>query len=247
MSNVVRPKSGLYMLPNLITTAGLFASFYSIVAALKGQFETAVIALFIAMIMDLFDGRVARMTQTESEFGAQYDSLCDMVSFGVAPPLILYSWSLHHLGKIGWLAAFVYASCTALRLARFNVASLVECKKYFQGLPCPPAAGIMVALVWNDYHTLIWVNDWLMLAMTVIVALLMVSNISYFGFKQLEFKGRLPFIIGVFNVLLFSSIALDPPMVLLLFFMLYGLSGPFLTLFRYYQAWSLRRMRLNKP
>jgi CDP-diacylglycerol--serine O-phosphatidyltransferase len=140
------PQRGIYLLPNLLTTAALFAGFYSIVAAMKGHFESAAIAIFVAMIADGLDGRVARLTHTQSEFGAEYDSLSDMAAFGIAPALVVYSWSLSSLGKLGWLAAFLYAAATALRLARFN--TQVSDKEYFQGLPSPSAAGAIASIIW---------------------------------------------------------------------------------------------------
>ena len=222
---------GIYLLPNLFTTAGLFAGFYAVVAAMKGFFDVAAIAIFIAMIADGLDGRVARLTNTQSEFGAQYDSLSDMVAFGIAPALVVYSWALFDLGKLGWLAAFFYAAATALRLARFNVQE-VEDKRFFQGLPSPSAAGIIAGMVWLGNQNGVpghSINIFVAL-ITVITAALMVSNIRYYSFKQIDFKGKVPFIAILIVVLVFVAISLDPPLVLFVGFGIYGLSGPVLHL-----------------
>ena len=231
---------GIYLLPNLLTTAALFAGFYAIVAAMRGYFDTAAIAIFVAMVADGLDGRVARMTNTQSPFGAQYDSLSDMAAFGIAPALVIYSWSLFHLGKLGWLAAFLYAAATALRLARFNTQMSV--KEYFQGLPCPSAAGIIASLVWmgSGYEV-----DGASLAipvsvMTVIVAVLMVSTVRYSSFKTFDFKGKVPFITVVLAVFVITAIALEPPEMLFALFSLYVVSGPVITL------WRLRKMRKQR-
>lgn len=231
---------GIYLLPNLFTTAGLFAGFYAIVAAMKGYFDTAAIAIFIAMVMDAFDGRVARLTNTQSAFGAEFDSLSDMVSFGVAPALVVYSWSLEGLGKLGWLAAFVFAAAGALRLARFNTQVSTLDKRYFQGLPIPAAAGIIASMVWLGVEYAIPGTSVIVLAavITVLVAILMVSNIRYHSFKQVDLKGRVPFVAILLVVVAFVGISVDPPKVLFLIFFCYGLSGPIFTL------WTLRKTRL---
>lgn len=232
-------RRGIYLLPNLFTTAGLFAGFYAIVAAMKGLFDQAAIAIFVAMIMDALDGRVARLTNTQTAFGAEYDSLSDMVAFGVAPALVIYSWSLSYLGKFGWLAAFIYVAAGALRLARFNTQIGIVDKHYFQGLPIPSAAAIIASMVWlgNDYAVPGEVIALLVAVLTVLVAVLMVSNIRYHSFKQVNLKERIPFVGILLVVLIFVGIALDPPKVLLLVFFCYGLSGPVLTL------WNLRKAR----
>ncbi|KTD47401.1 CDP-diacylglycerol-serine O-phosphatidyltransferase (phosphatidylserine synthase) [Legionella quinlivanii] len=220
--------SGIYLLPNLFTTASLFAAFYSIVASLKNQYETAVIAIFIGMLADGLDGRIARLTNTQTAFGAQYDSLSDMVTFGVAPSLLVYSWGLDRLGKIGWLVAFVYTAAVALRLARFNTQVEVADKRYFQGLACPPAAAIVSSFVWlcfqNEFNHLSIVI--LTAAITVITAVLMVSNIRYHSFKEIDFKGKVPFLYLLITVILFVAIAANPSVVLFIGFVLYALSGP---------------------
>ena len=231
---------GIYLLPNLLTTAALFAGFYSIVAAMKGHFETAAMAIFVSMIADGLDGRVARMTNTQTAFGAQYDSISDMVAFGVAPALVIYSWSLFYLGKLGWLAAFLYTAATALRLARFN--TQVSDKMYFQGLPCPSAAGVIAGLVWmfasfnvNGPVLAIPIS-----AFTIVVAALMVSTIRYYSFKQIDFKGRVPFFTIVITVFIIAAVALEPAEMLFGVFLIYIISGPVLTL------WQLRKMHAQR-
>lgn len=230
---------GIYLLPNLFTTAALFAGFYAAVAAMKGCFDMAAIAVFIAMVADTLDGRVARMTNTQTAFGAEYDSLSDMVAFGVAPALIVYSWSLAHLGKLGWMAAFLYAAGTALRLARFNTQSHDIDKRYFQGLPCPAAAGVIAGSVWLGY---VYGVEGILIAipvsvLTVIIAALMVSTIRYHSFKKIDLKGKVPFFILLVPVLVIAAIAVDPPQMLFAIFFCYAISGPLLTLLQ------LRKMR----
>lgn len=233
---------GIYLLPNLLTTAALFAAFYSIVAAMKGSFDIAAIAVFIAMVADTLDGRVARMTNTQSAFGAQYDSLSDMVSFGLAPALVIYSWSLASLGKLGWLASFLYTAATALRLARFNTQAHDEDKRYFQGLPCPAAAGVVVGMVWlgNSYGVDGYFVSIPAAMLTIFVAALMVSTTRYNSFKQVDFKGKVPFFVVVILVLAITTIATDPPHILFAIFFLYALSGPVVTL------WQLQKVRNAK-
>lgn len=234
-----RTQRGIYLLPNLLTTAALFAGFYSIVAAMKGYFDTAAIAIFIAMIADGLDGRVARLTNTQSAFGAQYDSLSDMVAFGIAPALVLYSWSLAHLGKVGWLAAFLYAAATALRLARFN--TQVNDKTYFQGLPCPSAAGIVASMIWSGSGIAVNGSFSIPIAVfTIVLASLMVSTIRYYSFKSVDFKDRVSFFTVVLAVFVITAVALEPPEMLFIIFFIYIISGPFVTL------WELRRMRRER-
>jgi len=228
--SVLSPKKTIYLLPNLFTTGALFFGFYAIVSAGWGHYDNAAIAIFIAMILDSVDGRVARMTNTESAFGAQYDSLSDAVSFGVAPALVLHSWGLSQLGKIGWIAAFFYTAATTLRLARFNIQLEVQDKKYFQGLPCPAAAGVVASMVWFFHlaeinHT--WVIK-LVALFSTIIALLMVSNVKYYSFKEFNIKHRVPFIAILGIVLFFVFVSLDPPSALLVLFGSYALSGPFM-------------------
>lgn len=231
---------GIYLLPNLLTTAALFAGFYSVVAAMKGHFDAAAIAIFVAMVADGLDGRVARITNTQTPFGAQYDSLSDMVAFGIAPALVTYSWSLFYLGKVGWLVAFLYTAATALRLARFNTQA--SDKSYFQGLPCPSAAGIVASTVWmgSSYEI-----DGPSVAvplgvLCIIVASFMVSTIRYSSFKSVDFKGRVPFFTVVIAVFILAAIALEPPEMLFTLFFLYIISGPIVTL------WQLRKMRKQR-
>jgi CDP-diacylglycerol---serine O-phosphatidyltransferase len=236
-------RRGIYLLPNLMTTAGLFAGFYSIVTAMTGHFDRAAMAIFVAMVADGLDGRVARLTNTESAFGAQYDSLSDMVAFGIAPALVVYSWSLSVLGKLGWLGAFLYAAATALRLARFNTqAHDMTDKRYFQGLPCPSAAGIVAGAVWTgSTYTVGGVIMAVPVAiLTMVVAGLMVSTIRYYSFKSMDFKGRVPFFTVVIAVLILTAVALEPPEMLFSVFFFYVFSGPVMTL------WQLRKMRKQR-
>lgn len=225
---------GVYLLPNLITTGALFSGFYAIVAAMSGSLESAAIAVVIAGFLDGLDGRIARLTNTQSEFGVQYDSLSDMVAFGVAPAVLMFSWVLSDLGKIGWMIAFLYMACAALRLARFNTA---PDNKVFFGLASPAAAGTMATTVW------IWVDNFdpevsiqfsIFIAVFVMVAaLLMVSNVRYYSPKNLNFKGRVPFIYMLVVVFLFVVVAIYPPGVLLCIGLVYGLSGPVHALLRH--------------
>lgn len=235
-------RRGIYLLPNLFTTGCLFAGFYAIVAAMTDRFEPAAIAIFIAMIMDGLDGRVARLTNTQSAFGAEYDSLADMISFGLAPALVMFVWVLSDLGKLGWLAAFVYTAGTALRLARFNTQVGRPDKRYFQGLASPAAAAVMAGLVWvgHDYSLEGRVMAILALVVTVLMGVLMVSNVRYRSFKDMDLKGRVPFVAILVVVLIFVLISINPPQVLLGIFALYAISGPVLTLV------TLRRRRLER-
>lgn len=224
---------GIYLLPNLFTTAGLFAGFYAVVAAMKGFFDLAAFSIFVAMVADGLDGRVARLTNTESEFGAQYDSLSDMLAFGVAPALVVYSWGLIHLGKLGWLAAFVYTATGALRLARFNTQIGVADSRFFTGLPIPAAAGFIASFVWVSNLNGIdgFVIDGIVAVLTVIVGLLMVSNLSYYSFKDLDFKGKVPFVMILAAVLVLVVVSIDPPTVLFVAFTVYALSGLFVSVY----------------
>lgn len=220
----------IYLLPNVLTTAGLFAGFYAIVAAMKGNFEVAAIAVFVAMIFDSLDGRVARLTGTESEFGAQYDSLSDMMCFGVTPALVVYSWGLRYLGKFGWLAAFFYVAATALRLARFNTQLGQSDKKYFIGLPCTAAAPVIAGMVWvgTDFAIPGKRISEVAAIVTIIIAMLMVSNVRFHSFKELDFKEHVPFVSLLLVLLTYLLIAWDPPKILFAVFFLYALSGPVL-------------------
>jgi CDP-diacylglycerol--serine O-phosphatidyltransferase len=234
-------RKGIYILPNLFTTGNLFCGFYSIILAQNGMFGNACIAIFIAMILDTLDGRVARMTNTTSKFGEQYDSLADMLTFGIAPAFLSYFWSLQELGKLGWIIAFVYTACTALRLARFNAQISDVVSKYFTGLPSPSSAGVITSLVWmlHDFELLSkfelqskFIVNVIVATVTLAVAMLMVSNIKYSSFKSIDFKGRVHFIFGVCAVLLFVVIFVHPPRVLFLIFAAYSMSGLLLSMLK---------------
>lgn len=236
---------GMYLIPNLLTLGALFAGFYAIVAANQGLYSYAGLAIVLAMIMDNLDGRFARALQTETEFGAELDSLSDMVAFGVAPALIAYQWALNYFGKLGWLIAFTYTAATALRLARFNTQLSDHNRIYFQGLACPAAAGIVVGLVWvcDDFSIYARGLEALIAVTTVLVAGLMVSNIRYLSFKQFDLKNRVPFVALLFCLIMLLVIFSHPPQVLFSLFLLYGLSGPVLTLWQRQQQ-RLRRKQL---
>lgn len=232
--NTNKLKKGVYLLPNILTTFGLFAGFFAIILAIKGQYADAAIAIFIAMLWDGLDGRVARLTNTQSEFGEQYDSMADMVSFGVAPALLMYFYLFESLGKIGWIAAFVYVAAGALRLARFNTQIGVEDKRYFQGLPSPAAAALIAGLVWAkevigpsayDEQYLV-TGAWIIL---VSAGILMVSNVRYYSFKDINLKGRSSFKLLLIATLILIVISLWPSAILFIFFFTYALSGLVLT------------------
>ena len=239
--HIKKRRRGIYLLPNLITTAALFAGFYGIVAATQGKFEQASVAIFIAMILDGLDGRVARMTNTQTEFGAEYDSLADMGSFGLAPALIMYEWSLSslvnvswHWGKLGWLAAFIFVASAALRLARFNTKASNTDKRYFQGLPSPAAAAVVVGFVWACFDNDVKGDEVSIIAFAIIVfsGLMMVSNVSYYSFKDIDFHNKVPFMAMLVVVMVFVFASVDPPVTLFGGFMLYALSGPILSILR---------------
>ncbi len=237
---------GIFLLPNLFTTGALFCGFYAVIAAMRGSFEAAAIAIFFAMFFDGLDGRVARMTNTSSKFGAEYDSLSDMVSFGVAPALVMFSWALGDLGKFGWSASFIYLACAALRLARFNAQIDTSDKNYFTGLASPAAAAIIASTVWVC-HDLGWVGDALPFEMavavgilTAVTGILMIANFRYSSFKGIDLHGRVPFFVMILVVLIFGLVTLDPPRVLLAAFLLYALSGPASFLL------ELRKKRLDR-
>ncbi len=221
-----RPPKGIYILPNLFTTASLFAAFYAIIQSTVGNFENAAIAVIIAAVLDSLDGRVARMTNTVSDFGKEYDSLVDLVAFGLAPALILFEWGLKDLGKVGWLTAFIYVATTALRLARFNTQDSPS-KRYFQGLPCPAAAVLLAAGIWTaatynatgGLYTIVGLGTMFLLSMA------MVSPLPYRSFKDLDLKHRVPFMAVLGLVLVFVLISFDPPRVLLVAFSSYAVSG----------------------
>ncbi len=247
--NKVKPSRGVYLLPNLMTTAALFAGFYSIIAGINGHFEHAAIAILLAGIFDGLDGRIARLTNTQSEFGVQYDSLSDLISFGLAPALLAFNWSLAGLseispvmGKLGWLAAFVYTACAALRLARFNTQTGVADKAYFQGLASPAAAGMLASLIWFGVDQGIAGSDltWVMLLVTPALGLLMFSRVRYFSFKSGPDGDRVSILWIFVLMLLLVLLAIDPPTVLLLVGIVYIGSGIVLTLL------GMQRHRLRK-
>ena len=226
---------GVYLLPNLFTTANLFAGFFSIISAINGNLHVAAATVFVAMVLDSLDGRVARLTNTQSAFGAEYDSLSDMVAFGLAPALLAYEWALSELGNVGLTVAFIYAACAALRLARFNTQIGKVDKRWFIGLASPAAAGVVAGWVWA-----VWALDeqgvaggdlplvlvMLFALMVAAAGLLMVSNIKYYSFKDLDLKGRVPFVAILVVVLIFAVVFSDPPRILLLIFLAYAVSGP---------------------
>ncbi len=229
---------GIYLLPNLLTTAALFAGFYAVLAAMNGHFGKAALAIFVAMIMDGLDGRVARLTNTQSAFGAEYDSLSDMVAFGLAPSLVMYEWALFQLGKAGWLAAFIYTAGAALRLARFNANLATADKRFFQGLPSPAAAAVLAGGVWSAVDNGIGSESvgWMVGALTGLTGLLMVSNFKYRSFKQVDLHGKVPFLVVVGVMVFFAVVLTEPPLILFGLFMMYALSGP--------GRWAYLRVRL---
>ena len=240
---MTKSRRGIYLLPNLLTTGALFSGFYSIVAAMNQHFGSAAIAIFVAMILDGMDGRIARLTNTQSAFGMQYDSLSDMVSFGLAPSLVVYQWALFGMGKLGWLAAFVYTACASLRLARFNTQATSIDKRYFQGLPSPGAAAVLAGLVWfgSSYGLIDGTTIGAMcFLVTVIIGLLMVSNIRYHSFKEFDLKNRIPFVTFLIIVPVFVLIAIEPALILFLLAIIYAISGPIFTLI------LLRRHRMTR-
>ncbi|MET3129935.1 CDP-diacylglycerol--serine O-phosphatidyltransferase [Oxalobacteraceae bacterium GrIS 1.11] len=220
-------RRGIYLLPNAFTTAALFCGFYAIIMAMDQKFEHAAWAIFIAMILDGLDGRIARLTNTQSEFGAQYDSLSDMVSFGAAPALVIYEWSLRGLGRYGWLAAFVYCAGGALRLARFNTNIEVVDKRFFQGLPSPAAAAIVAGyiLLMDDLKVSGVQWPWVSWSITLFAGLTMVTNVPYYSFKDVNFRKSVPFIVVFLIALAFALVSIDPPKVLFPIFILFGFSG----------------------
>jgi CDP-diacylglycerol---serine O-phosphatidyltransferase len=237
-------EKGIYLLPNLFTTGALFAGFYAIVQAMNGRFEHSAVAIFLAMILDGLDGRVARLTRTQSAFGAEYDSLSDMVSFGVAPALVLYVWALKPMGKLGWIAAFIYCAGAALRLARFNTKLDESDKRFFQGLPSPAAAALLAGLVWvansngvggTDFVFGMLHMKWAAWIITVFAGLTMVSDLRYYSGKDFNLRRSVPFMVVLLIVLAFVLVSYSPPEVLFFLFVLYGLSG--------YVNWLMLRFR----
>jgi CDP-diacylglycerol--serine O-phosphatidyltransferase len=237
--NPERRRRGIYILPNLFTTAALFAGFYAIVQAMNGLFEQAAVAIFIAMVLDGLDGRVARLTRTQSAFGAEYDSLSDMVSFGAAPALIVYEWALKGMGKLGWMAAFIYCVGAALRLARFNTNIDLVDKRYFQGLPSPAAAALVAGLVWVMIDNGIAGPDirWYACALTIFAGISMVSNVLFYSGKEINLRKSVPFIVIIAFVIGLLLVSSYPPGVLFGLFLCYAVSGYLLG------AWSLLKGR----
>ncbi|MCK9508011.1 MAG: CDP-diacylglycerol--serine O-phosphatidyltransferase [Pigmentiphaga sp.] len=233
---------GIYLLPNAFTTAALFAGFYAIVQAMNDRFEAAAIAIFVAMVLDGMDGRVARLTNTQSAFGEQYDSLSDMTSFGVAPALVMYEWILHDLGRWGWIAAFIYVAGAALRLARFNINIQVVDKRFFQGLPSPASAALVAGFVWLAIDNKLPINEawmpWAAFVITIYAGASMVSNAPFFSGKSFALSRSVPFWGILLVVLAIAFISSDPPIVLFTLFIIYGLSG--------YVMWAIRWKKHRK-
>ena len=252
-------RRGIYLLPNLFTTGALAAGFYAILAGLEGHFEAAAIAIFVAMFFDGLDGRVARLTNTQSEFGVEYDSLSDMVSFGVAPAVLMYVWILEPLGKLGWSVSFIYVSCAALRLARFNVRVAGQDSRYFLGLASPAAAAVIASMVWSgsaidvshltstgdavDLTSTGWVSLSLLAVLTGVIGLLMVSNVRYLSFKQIHFTHRVPFAVVLGLSLVIAVIMIDPPRVLLGLSLFYALGYPIWTVIKSAKTLSMKTLR----
>ena len=234
---------GVYLLPNLLTTGALFAGFYAIVQAMNQTFDQAAVAIFAAAVLDSLDGRVARLTKTQSAFGAEYDSLGDMVSFGAAPALIVYEWSLRGLGKLGWIAAFIYVAGAALRLARFNTMLDVADKRWFTGMPSPAAAALVAGFVWivDDYALDPASVKWWAWSITVFAGLTMVSNVKYYSFKTINLKKSVPFVAVLFFVVFLALLSYQPAVVLFGGFVLYAISGFAVS------GWLLLRRRRPPP
>lgn len=238
-------RRGIYLLPNLLTTAALFSGFFAIVQAMNGKFEIAAVAIFIAMVFDGLDGRVARLTRTQSAFGAEYDSLSDMVSFGAAPALVVYVWALKGMGKLGWVAAFIYCAGAALRLARFNTNIEVVDKRYFQGLPSPAAAALVAGLVWVMIDNN-WTGEearWYACVLTIFAGITMVSNLRYYSGKSINLRKSVPFMMIAAVALGFALVSSYPPGVLFALFLVYALSGYVLGA----ADWLNRRKRMIGP
>ena len=220
-------RRGIYILPNLFTTGALFAGFYAIVQAMNGAYEQAAVAVFVAMVLDGLDGRVARMTKTQSAFGAEYDSLADMVSFGAAPALIVYEWALRGMGKFGWMAAFLYCAGAALRLARFNTTLETGDKRYFQGLPSPAAAALVAGFIWVMGDLGVAGPDvaWIAAPLTIFAGVTMVTGVKFYSFKDINLRKSVPFVVVAAFALALALISSYPPGWLFGFFLVYSLSG----------------------
>lgn len=246
-SDESRRRRSIYLLPNVFTTANLFAGFYAVVQAINGRFEIAAIAIFVAMIFDGMDGRVARLTNTQSAFGEQYDSLSDMTSFGIAPALVIYQWALHDLGRWGWLAAFIYVVGAALRLARFNTNIAVVDKRFFEGLPSPAAAALLAGFIWvaidNRLELASITITWCAFVITIYAGIAMVTNLPFYSGKSFALGRSVPFGVMLVLVAVFVFISSDPPLMLFGLFVIYGLSGWGILLWRWRRARRLSRMR----
>ncbi len=242
-----RRRRSIYLLPNAFTTANLFAGFYAVVQAMNGRFEMAAIAIFLAMVFDGMDGRVARLTNTQSAFGEQYDSLSDMTSFGIAPALVMYEWSLQGLGRWGWLAAFIYVVGAALRLARFNTNIGVVDKRFFQGLPSPAAAALVAGFLWLAVDNKLAFENatiaWMSFGFTVYAGIAMVTNAPFYSGKSFALGRSVPFWVLLVLVGVFVFVSSDPPVVLFSLFVVYGLSGWVIMAWRWRRARELTRMR----
>jgi len=245
----IKTKRGIYLLPSIFTTFALFAGFYSIVASINGDYTLAAISIMVAMLWDTLDGRIARLTNTQSAFGAEYDSLADLVSFGIAPALLVYLWSLSDLGRIGWLAAFIYLTCAALRLARFNTQVGVADKRYFQGLSSPASAGVIASMIWLKFWNfeyldfgVVSLSYYIGVSITILCGLLMVSNVRYFSFKEFDSIEKASFRFLIFTVLGLILLLYKPNIVLFTGFFIYMLSGPLITIIGVYK----RRQKKKK-
>jgi CDP-diacylglycerol--serine O-phosphatidyltransferase len=245
MKRPAHPRKGVYLLPNLLTTAALFAGFFAVIKSVEGDFVPAAVAALVALVFDGLDGRVARLINAETDFGAEYDSISDAVSFGLAPAVLIYQWALQPFGNIGWLGGFLFTACAGLRLARFNTQSAVKDKRYFQGLPVPAGAATLatwVLFVEEAGFAGMWVNLATLFAV-YLIALLMVSNVRYRSFKDADLRYRVPFPVAVLVVGLLILVAVDPPLVLFGFFFVYALAGPVATIFQLRRRRRERRAR----
>ena len=240
-------KKGIYILPNLFTTASLFCGFYAIIASTRGDFFPAAVSILIAGVLDGLDGRIARFTNTTSKFGSEYDSLSDLVSFGVAPAILAYTWALLPFGRYGWLAAFLFVACGALRLARFNIQIGIIESRVFNGLPIPAAAFVIASSVMFFYYTGGTVHFYnISILLTVVaLALLMVSNVKYYSFKDLDYFSRKPFITLVLVLLIFVVIVLEPPLMIFTFAVGYGISGPVWSSYKLIKKRQYRKKELH--
>ncbi len=244
-----KSKKGVYLLPNVLTTFGLFSGFIAIILAIKGQYLESAMAIFVAMLWDSLDGRVARLTNTQSTFGEQYDSMADMLSFCIAPALLMYFWQFEQIGKIGWVGAFIYIAAGALRLARFNTQIGIQDKCYFQGLPSPAAAALIAGLVWakefigiTPYEQYLTIISWVIL---VGAGVLMVSNIRYYSFKEINLKGRASFKLLLIAILIIVVVMWWPSVILFTFFLFYALSGVIITMIDVRKKRALKKKTKN--